>query len=196
VSTLLGSTYKDVGQQKIDILDPTHTFRTMKNWSGLACYATIDSLAAGIFANVLSMRTFYPVFKREYKSGLYSPTVFYFGTWVLKIMMLSFYPVFMYAFLYRSLNVVDQSWDNFFFLMKAAAASSFNATTLGHMWSTFFEDEGTLLSTAFCLQISLGVGGLTVIGKDSSFLSFVTWISPLSKSLELFLRTITSNMQG
>ena len=107
VSSILNSIYKDLGQYEIDFMDHKKTGRTITNLIGFSCYTTCDSFAAGLFANVISVQGMLPQFKREYKSGLYSPSTFYFASWLSKLTFLSFYPLILFGFMFHSLNLKD-----------------------------------------------------------------------------------------
>jgi hypothetical protein len=109
VSILLSSLYSKIGQQELDLTDLKITQKTLINWIGFSTYLVIDSFASGLFANVLSNSSFIHVFKREYKSGLYTPSMYYFGTWLIKMIFLSFYPVLLFSFVFSFLDLKDDS---------------------------------------------------------------------------------------
>lgn len=79
------------------------------------------------------------------------------------------------------------------FFIKVAIISSINATTIGHMWSTFFSNMNELIVSAFCGKsfFNLGAGVMAKTGKNP-ITNAMIWISPMSKTNELVMRTITS----
>ena len=113
----------------------------------------MDAFAGCLFANVLTANSFIPVFKREYKSGLYSPHMFYFGNWLIKFIFLGFYPMILYGFVFHVLELKDSSDQNFLQFMKIAWLQSFNGVALGHMWSTVFDQEIDLITSAFAVKV-------------------------------------------
>jgi hypothetical protein len=166
---------------------------TLRNWIGFSTYLVIDSFAAGLFANVIANNSFIPVFKREYKSGLYTPSMYYFGTWLIKVMCLSFYPLLLYTFVFHCLELRDDSTENFVFFIKVAVISGLNSATLGHMWGALFEETNTLCITAFCAMsfFALGAGHMVRNGSNP-ITNTIIWLSPMSKTTELVLRVVTS----
>ena len=101
----------------------------------------MDAFAGCLFANVLTAPSFIPVFKREYKAGLYSSHMFYFGMWFVKFLCLGFYPMCLYGLIFHKLEIRDSSNSNFIEFLKIAWLQSFNGVALGHMWSTVFDSE-------------------------------------------------------
>lgn len=193
VSVLLSSLFSGIGQMELDLFDYLGTMRTMKNWIGFSAYLVIDSFAAGLFANVLANSAFLPVFKREFKAGLYSPTMYYFGTWLIKVFFLSFYPALLFSFVYWRLDLKDSSPENFKFLLKIAVVSGLNSSTLGHMWSTFSQDPMKLIVSAMgAISMVQSGSGVMVRSSSNAVVASLVWLSPLSKTLELVLRCITS----
>ena len=107
VSCLLSALFSKIGQHEIDFFNPGLTQKIIKNWIGFSAYLVIDSFASGMFANLLSNKEFIHVFKREFKSGLYTPSMYYFATWIIKLTFLSFYPVLLFSFVFSFLDLKD-----------------------------------------------------------------------------------------
>jgi len=179
VSQLLSAIYNGIGRGQIDMFDPAMTERTVKNWIGFVNYMNVDCFAACLFSNLITMPTFMPVFKREYKSGFYSPHIFYFGNWLAKMMCLSFYPILMYAGLFHAIDPVDNSNENFKAFLKVAAAQAFNGVALGHMWSTVFDSETSTIVSGFMILNACNSGSGAIVNSGSNyFLAFLRFVSP------------------
>lgn len=146
---------------------------------GLALYLAIDGFAASFFANIIANPSFHSVFKREYKAGLYTPGVYYFGMWVSKVKFLSFYPVLLISLSFSCLQLVDDSRENLIRMLTAGAAQSFSAISLGHMWSYLFEEEmNTIVTAFFAMNIFTCGAGQLHNGDGSPFVKALIWISP------------------
>ena len=153
--------------------------QTFQTWVGLAVYLAMDGFAASFFANVIAHPSFHKVFKREYKAGLYSPSVYYFGMWFAKIKCLSFYPVLLLSLSFSSFQLIDDSRENLFRMLKAGAAQSFSAVSLGHMWSYLFEEEmNTIVTAFFAMNIFTCGAGLLHNGEGSPLVKALIWMSP------------------
>jgi hypothetical protein len=107
VSFLIIAVFGGVGGNDMNLFDRAQSQRTVMNWVGYCVYANQDAFAASFFANIVTIPTFMPVFKREFKSGLYSPSVFYFGNWATKMFCLSFYPMIVTLAVFPFLDLKD-----------------------------------------------------------------------------------------
>ena len=139
-SFMANSIFAGVGQNEIDFTDVTKTQISIKNFMGLSAYLNNDIFAACLFSNILSLDSFLPVAKREMATGTYSVHMFYFGLWASKILTIGFYPTFVYIGIFRWLDLVDSSFDNFLSLLRVGIFQMLNGLTLGHMWGTIFEN--------------------------------------------------------
>ena len=158
---------------------------------GFAYYFNNDSFASCLFSNLVTLSTFMPVFRREYRAGIYSPTVFYVGMWLTKVCTVGFYPNLIQILMYRNLSIKDQSVESFSKLMVAGFLQSINGVTLGHMWSSFFDCESTVLLSGFCIMQTFSLGAVqSVAGTKSIMSQALRFISPLSYTLEQYLRRL------
>ena len=80
--------------------------------------------------------------------------------------------------------------------IKVGAFQSFNAVSLGHMISCMFDAEQTSITCAFFLMQMIACGAGHNFSKKTNNLvgAVVTKISPMSYSLELYLRKSMSKV--
>jgi hypothetical protein len=153
----------------------------------------IDAFAACFFANIVAMNIFLPVFKREYKAGLYSMHVYYFGNLLAKLMCLSFYPVLIFSLLFFNLEVKDSSQENFVEFLKVACLLALNAVSLGHMWSCIFDSDMNAIISGFGILTACICGSGALGSRNNLGVATLIKLSPQSYTLELIIRRILHN---
>lgn len=99
-------------------MDREKTSISIKNIMGFSSYINNDIFAACLFSNIISLDGFLPVAKREIASGTYSIHMSYFGLWLSKVFTLGFYPLIVYIGIFRWLDLVDSSNENFLKLLR------------------------------------------------------------------------------
>jgi len=140
------------------------------------------------------MNIFLPVFKREFKSGLYSVHTYYFGNWFAKLFCLSFYPVLIITLLFYPLGLTDSSTENLIEFIKVGCLIALNGTTIGHMWSSIFDHDMNAIVSGFGV-LSACICGSGAIGnkRNNPLVATLMYISPQSYSLELIIRRVLHN---
>lgn len=106
---LLISVYNGIGADRLDFFDIKNSRKIILNWIGFCKYLNQDCFAFCFFSNIVSLPNYNPVYRREVKSGLYSPNMYYLGNWIFKVVFLSFYPTFLISILFPFLDLVDNS---------------------------------------------------------------------------------------
>ena len=69
-----------------------------------------------------------------------------------------------------------------------------NGVTLGHMWGAIFDSDINAIISGFALMNGAVVGSGHVVSRKNAnmFIKFMTAISPMSFTLELYFRRILS----
>lgn len=168
--------------------------RTMQNWIGFAAYLNQDCFASSFFSNIVSQPIMAPVFRREHASGMYSVHMYYFGNWLSRLLTMGFYPVMLISIIFYSLGLVDSSMDNYVAFLKCGALQSLNGVTLGHMWGAIFDNEINAIISGLALMNAAVVGSGHVVSRNTNniILKYITKISPMGCTLELYFRRILS----
>jgi len=77
--------------------------------------------------------------------------------------------------------------------IKISLVLSFNACSLGHMWSTLFERENQTILTAFCMFVAILAGSGIVSKSDSNpLVSILCNLSPQRYTVELYIHRLLS----
>lgn len=194
---VLLSFFIGIGQSELDFFDNVLTQRSLKAIIGCSSYMNSEWFASVLFANLLTLPSIAPVFRREYKSGMYSVSSFYFVTWFIKLTTLAFHPVVLTCVVFYNLELKDESVENFTSFVKSGAIMGVGAVTFAHMWSTFFESEATTIISGFCVMQAFVLGSVKSYGSgQNAFRIFLDFVSPLSYTVEMITRCLLSGHPG
>lgn len=160
---------------------------------GLSFLITSDQYTIVAFGMVLLIPSAQPVYSREVKSRMYSPTAYYFASTLSSITVYCMYPILVSALTFYPLDFTEGSITDMLQWMSIMIMMALVGLTVGQFIGTviYTSEIALQILTQSMTLIWLGAGLLANTADTSNILIlFLTYTSPLRYGCELSMRRI------
>jgi hypothetical protein len=133
-----------------------------------------------------------PIYYREKKSNLYSPSAYFLSTLSCSMVTLLFYPICVGLCSFYFIKFNDDSADNLFRWLSVLLIQSLTGSCFGFFLGCVFDSdqEAILILNLAAVLFNLGAGSFSNLGNTNWVGKFLGYISPMRYCSELLLRRL------
>lgn len=161
----------------------------MTDFTGPCFFVAIDTYVCMVFVKLLQIHTQLPVYIREVKDGLYTPSSYYLATSLVTCIQCTIYPFILMCLGFWLWNYTDDSFKNYFVWASVAVFGGAISGLLGMTLGALFHDStiAAIVAQAYALCNVLGIGNIVNAMNANNFQKTLMYFSLSRWMYEIFL---------